>query len=41
LLALTFLVCTIGVGTGGRTSLMLGVVQLVIFAAFLFLAVVP
>jgi Ca2+:H+ antiporter len=41
LLALTFLVCTIGIGTGGRTSLMLGVVQLVIFAAFLFLAVVP
>jgi Ca2+:H+ antiporter len=41
LLALTFLVCTIGVGSGGRTSLMLGVVQLVIFAAFLFLAVVP
>ena len=41
LLALTFLVCTIGIGSGGRTSLMLGVVQLVIFAAFLFLAVVP
>ena len=41
LLALTFLVCTIGVGSGGRTSMMLGVVQLVIFAAFLFLAVVP
>ena len=41
LLALTFLVCTIAVGSGGRTSLMLGVVQLVIFAAFLFLAVVP
>jgi Ca2+:H+ antiporter len=35
LLALTFLVCTIGIGSGGRTSLMLGVVQLVIFAAFL------
>jgi Ca2+:H+ antiporter len=41
LLALTFLVCTIGIGSGGRTSLMLGVVQLVIFATFLFLAVVP
>jgi Ca2+:H+ antiporter len=41
LLALTFLVCTIGVGSGARTSLMLGVVQLVIFATFLFLAVVP
>ena len=40
-LALTFLVCTIGVGSGGRTNMMLGVVQLVIFAAFLFLAVVP
>jgi Ca2+:H+ antiporter len=41
LLALTFLVCTIGVGGGGRTSMMLGVVQLVIFAAFVFLAIVP
>jgi Ca2+:H+ antiporter len=41
LLALTFLVCTLGVGTGGRTNLMQGVVQLVIFAAFLFLAIVP
>ena len=41
LLALTFLVSTIGVGSGGRTSMMLGVVPLVIFAAFLFLAVVP
>ena len=41
LLALTFLVCTIGVGGGGRTSMMLGVVQLVIFAAFLFLSIVP
>ena len=40
LLALTFLVCTIEFGSG-RTSLMVGVVQLVIFAAFLFLAVVP
>lgn len=41
LLALTFLVCTIGVGSSGRTNMMQGVVQLVIFAAFLFLAVVP
>lgn len=41
LLALTFLVCTIGVGGGGRTSMMLGFVQLVIFAAYLFLSVVP
>jgi Ca2+:H+ antiporter len=40
-LALTFLVCTIAVGAGGRTNMMMGVVQLVIFAAFLFLAVVP
>ena len=40
LLALTFLVCTIAFSSG-RTNLMLGVVQLVIFAAFLFLAVVP
>jgi hypothetical protein len=31
---------TLGVGSG-RTNMMLGVVQLVIFAAFLFLAVVP
>jgi Ca2+:H+ antiporter len=41
LMALTFLVSAIGVGSVGRTSMMLGVVQLVIFAAFLFLAVVP
>jgi len=41
LLALSFLVSTIAVGSGGRTSMMLGVVPLVIFAAFLFLAVVP
>ena len=41
LLALTFLVCAIGVGAGGRTNMMQGVVQLVIFAAFLFLAIVP
>ena len=41
LMALTFLVSAIAVGSGGRTSMMLGVVQLVIFTAFLFLAVVP
>jgi Ca2+:H+ antiporter len=40
LLALTFLVSTIGAGSG-RTNMMLGVVPLVIFAAFLFLAYVP
>lgn len=40
LLALTFFVCAIGVGSG-RTNMMQGVVQLVIFAAFMFLAVVP
>jgi Ca2+:H+ antiporter len=40
LLVLTFFVCAIGAGSG-RTSMMLGVVPLVIFAAFLFLAVVP
>jgi Ca2+:H+ antiporter len=40
LLALTFVVCTIAIGSG-RTNMMQGVVQLVIFAAFLFLAVVP
>ena len=40
LLALTFLVATIGAGSG-RTNMMLGVVPLVIFAAFLFLAYVP
>ena len=41
LLALTFFVCAIGIDSGGRTSMMLGVVQLVIFVAFLFLALVP
>ena len=41
LLALTLLVCTIGVGSGGRTNMMQGVVQLAIFATFLFLAFVP
>lgn len=40
LLALTFLVGTIALGTG-RTNMMQGAVQLVIFAAFLFLALVP
>src|SRR5262245_726105 len=41
LLALTLLVAVIEIGSGSRTSMMLGVVQLVIFAAFLFLAIVP
>ena len=40
LLALTLLVGAIGIGTG-RTNLMYGAVQLLIFAAFLFLALVP
>lgn len=40
LLALTFLVCTITLGTG-RTNVMQGAVHLVLFAAFLFLALVP
>ena len=40
LLALTLLVAVITLGTG-RTTLLQGVVHLVIFAAFLFLAVVP
>jgi len=40
LLALTFLVGAITLGTG-RTNVMLGAVHLVIFAAFLFLALVP
>ena len=40
LLALSFLVGAIGLGSG-RTNMMLGAVQLVIFAAFLFLAFVP
>lgn len=40
LLALTFAVGTIALGTG-RTNMMQGVVQLVIFAAFLFLSFVP
>jgi Ca2+:H+ antiporter len=40
MLALTFAVGTITLGTG-RTNIMQGAVQLVIFAAFLFLALVP
>jgi Ca2+:H+ antiporter len=40
MLALTFVVGTITLGTG-RTNLMQGAVHLVIFAAFLFLALVP
>ena len=40
LLALTFVVGTITLGTG-RTSIMQGAVQLVVFAAFLFLSLVP
>jgi Ca2+:H+ antiporter len=40
LLALTLLVNVITLGTG-RTTVLQGIVHLVIFAAFLFLAVVP
>jgi Ca2+:H+ antiporter len=40
LLAMTFLVCTITLGTG-RTYIMQGAVHLVLFASYLFLAVVP
>jgi Ca2+:H+ antiporter len=40
MLALAFLVSTITLGTG-RTNVMLGAVHLVLFAAFLFLALVP
>jgi Ca2+:H+ antiporter len=40
LLALTFLVSTITLGTG-RTNVMQGAVHLVLFAAFLFLSLVP
>ena len=40
LLALTLLVCVITLGTG-RTTVLQGVVHLVIFAAFLFLTAVP
>jgi Ca2+:H+ antiporter len=40
LLALTFITGTVALGSG-RTNMMQGVVQLVIFATFLFLALVP
>src|SRR5262245_58571298 len=40
LLVITFLVCSVTLGTG-RTYLMQGAVHLVLFAAFLFLAFVP
>lgn len=40
LLSLTFLVCAITLGTG-RTNVMQGAVHLVLFAAFLFLSLVP
>ena len=40
LLTLTFLVGTVTLGTG-RTSIMQGAVQLVVFAVFLFLSIVP
>jgi Ca2+:H+ antiporter len=40
LLAVTFLVSTLTLGTG-RTYMMQGAVHLVLFAAFLFLALVP
>jgi Ca2+:H+ antiporter len=40
LLALSSLVCAIGLGNG-RTNMMQGAVQVVIFAAFLFLSLVP
>jgi Ca2+:H+ antiporter len=40
LLALTLLVGVVTVGTG-RTTVLQGIVHLVIFAAFLFLAIVP
>jgi Ca2+:H+ antiporter len=40
LLALTFLVSAVTLGTG-RTYMMQGAVHLVVFAAFLFLALVP
>jgi Ca2+:H+ antiporter len=40
LLTLVLIVGTIGV-VAGRTNLMYGAVQIVIFAAFLFLALVP
>jgi Ca2+:H+ antiporter len=40
LLALTYVVGTLTLSSG-RTSIMQGAVQLIVFAAFLFLAVVP
>jgi Ca2+:H+ antiporter len=40
LLALTLLVGVVTVGTG-RTTVLQGIVHLVIFAAFLFLAILP
>jgi Ca2+:H+ antiporter len=40
LLTLSLLVCSIGLGNG-RTNIMQGAVQIVIFAAFLFLSLVP
>ena len=40
LLVVTFMVCTVTLGTG-RTYLMQGAVHLVLFAAYLFLALVP
>jgi Ca2+:H+ antiporter len=40
LLALSMLVGAIGLGSG-KTNMMQGAVQVVIFAAFLFLALVP
>ncbi len=40
LLALSFLICAITLGTG-RTNMMQGAVHLVLFAAFLFLSLVP
>lgn len=40
MLTITFMVGTVTLGTG-RTHLMQGVVQLVLFASYLFLALVP
>ena len=40
MLAITFLVCTVTLGSG-RTHVMQGAVHLVLFAAYLFLAFVP
>ena len=41
LMSLAIVVAVIGVGSGGRTNIMQGAVQLVLFAAFLFLSFVP